>query len=204
VTGHSLDDLRRADPRIVAVGASAGALEALLALIPPLPRGFPVPVVVTVHLPPDRESGLAAVIARQAAVVLVEAEDKMPLEAGLVYFAPPDYHLLVERHGALALSTDGMVNYSRPSIDVLFDSVAAAMGARSLGILLSGANADGAAGLSAIGAAGGLTWVQSPASARVSTMPKAALATGEHQTLDAATMGEILATWAVSRPAAGT
>ena len=196
MTGRYLDDLRRTAPRLVAVGASAGALEALLALVPPLPREFPVPIVVAVHVPPGRESGLPAVIGRQSAVVMVEAEDKMPLEPGHVYFAPPDYHLLVERHGALALSTDALVHYSRPSIDVLFDSVASAMGARSLGILLSGANADGAAGLAAIGAAGGLTWVQSPTSARVSTMPEAALATGDHQTLEAATMGTLLAAWA--------
>jgi two-component system chemotaxis response regulator CheB len=196
VTGRDLDDLRRTAPSLVAVGASAGALEALLALVPPLPRGFPVPVVVAVHVPPDRESGLPAVMGRQSALAMVEAEDKMPLLPGHVYFAPPDYHLLVERHGALALSTDALVHYSRPSIDVLFESVAAATGARSLGILLSGANADGAAGLAAIGAAGGLTWVQSPASARVSTMPEAALATGDHHILEPATMGTLLAAWA--------
>jgi two-component system chemotaxis response regulator CheB len=200
VTGRSLDELRRAAPRIVAIGASAGALEALLALVPPLPREFPVPIVVAVHVPPDRDSGLPAVIARQSAVALVEAEDKMPLLAGHVYFAPPDYHLLVERHGALALSTDALVHFSRPSIDVLFESVAASIGARSLGILLSGANADGAAGLAAIAASGGLTWVQTPASARVSTMPEAALAMGDHQTLDAATMGTLLAEWAGGAP----
>jgi two-component system, chemotaxis family, protein-glutamate methylesterase/glutaminase len=204
VIGRHLDDLRRAAPRLVAIGASAGALEALLALVPPLPRTFPVPVVVAVHVPPDRDSGLPMVIARQSAVAIVEAEDKMPLLPGHVYFAPPDYHLLVERHGALALSTDALVQYSRPSIDVLFESVAAAMGARSVGILLSGANADGAAGLAAIGAAGGLTWVQSPASARISTMPEAALATGDHQTLDPATMGTLLAAWAGLALAGGT
>jgi two-component system chemotaxis response regulator CheB len=189
-------DLRHNRPAVLAVGASAGALDALRDLLPPLPREFPVPIVVVVHVPPDRESGLPAVLARECRLAVVEAEDKMPLLAGQVAFAPPDYHLLIEAHGALALSADPPVQFSRPSIDVCFESAAAAFGPRAFGILLSGANADGARGLAAIARAGGLTWVQSPTSARVRTMPEAALATGNHRALEPATMAEILAAWA--------
>ena len=196
--------LRRVSPAVIAVGASAGALEALRDLLPPLPREFPVPIVVVVHVPPDRESGLPAVLARECRVAVVEAEDKMPLAAGQVAFAPPDYHLLIEAHGALALSADAAIQFSRPSIDVLFESAADAFGPRVLGILLSGANSDGARGLAAIARAGGLTWVQSPASARVSTMPEAALASGSHEAMDPGSMGAVLAAWALDIPGAET
>ena len=189
--------LRSAQPAVIAVGASAGALDALRDLLPRLPTNFPVPIVVVVHVPSDRESGLPAVLARECRVAVVEAEDKMPLVAGRVAFAPPDYHLLVEAHGALALSADPPVQFSRPSIDVLFESAAEAYGPRAFGILLSGANADGARGLARIAGAGGLTWVQSPENARVSTMPEAALASGSHETMDAGSMGAVLAAWAL-------
>ena len=114
---------------------------------------------------------------------------------GHVYFAPPNYHLLVEADGGLALSADEPVNFSRPSIDVLFESLAHSFGRRALGILLSGANADGAAGLAAVKARGGLTWVQAPVTARVATMPEAALKLAEHHVLTPEAMGETLARW---------
>lgn len=123
-------ELRERPPAIVAIGASSGALEALTALLPPLPASFPSPLVVVVHIPADRPSGLPAVLAVQCAVAVREAEDKMPFEPGTAYFAPPGYHLLVERHGAAALSGEDPVQYSRPSIDVLFDSVAQSYGPR--------------------------------------------------------------------------
>ncbi len=189
--------LRRTPPAVIAVGASAGALEALLELLPPLPERFQVPIVVVVHVPPDRGNGLPAVLARECRLEVVEAEDKMPLVAGRVVFAPPGYHLLLEAHGAVALSAEEAVQFSRPSIDVLFESAADAFGPRVLGILLSGANADGALGLALIARAGGLTWVQSPESARVSAMPRAALASGSHETMDPATMGAVLAAWSL-------
>jgi two-component system chemotaxis response regulator CheB len=188
--------LRRARPAVIAVGASAGALDALRDLLPPLPPDFPAPIVVVVHVPPARESGLPAVLARECRLEVVEAEDKMALAAGKVAFAPPDYHLLIEAHGGLALSADPPVQYSRPSIDVLFESAASAFGPRALGILLSGANADGAQGLAAIARAGGLTWVQAPETAQVSTMPEAALASWAHETMDPGSMGAVLAAWA--------
>jgi two-component system chemotaxis response regulator CheB len=190
-----VQELRERPPAIVAIGASSGALEALTALLPPLPASFPSPLVVVVHIPADRPSGLPAVLAVQCAVALREAEDKMPFQPGTAYFAPPGYHLLVERHGAAALSIEDPVLFSRPSIDVLFDSVARSYGPRALGILLSGANADGAAGLAAMRTRGALTWVQTPESARVAAMPEAALRLAAHRALDPAAMGQALAAW---------
>ena len=116
-----------------------------------------------------------------------------------MYFAPPDYHLLIEHDGTLALSVDEAVHYSRPSIDVLFESAAESRGDRVLGILLSGASRDGALGLASIREAGGHTWVQSPETAQVAVMPRAALELAPHVTLDPASMGRILADWGTRR-----
>lgn len=163
-------------PRAVVVGASAGAVEAVGGLLAGLPAGFEPAVVVVVHLPPDRPSLLARIFAGRCALPVVEAEDKQPLAGGAVFIAPPDYHLLVEREARLALSRDGWVHFSRPSIDVLFESAAAALGDRVAGVLMTGASADGAAGLRSIALAGGATAVEDPDTAYASTMPRAALA----------------------------
>jgi two-component system chemotaxis response regulator CheB len=128
-----------------------------------------------VHLPSRTPSLLVSLYEPRCAMRVCEAEDKMPLLPGAVYFAPPDYHLLIEGEHALALSIDAPVQFSRPSIDVLFHSAAETFGARSIGVLLSGANDDGALGLAAIARAGGLVFVQEPTSASVRTMPDAAL-----------------------------
>lgn len=161
--------------RIVVLGASAGAVEALGQILPELPADFPWPLLGVVHLPSRTPSLLVSLFAPRCAIRVFEAEDKMPLAAGAVYFAPPDYHLLLEGTHALALSIDAPVRFSRPSIDVLFQSAADSFGARSVGILLSGANDDGTLGLAAIAAQGGRVWVQEPATASVRTMPEAAL-----------------------------
>lgn len=191
-----LDSLRAHDPRIVAVGASAGAVEALLDLLPVLPPSLPAPVLVVVHVPRDRSSALPALFASRCAVRVTEAEDKIDADAGTVYFAPPGYHLLVERDGGLALSSDEPVNLSRPSIDVLLESAAYAFGPRVLGIVLSGANADGARGLASIRERGGLAWVQDPATAHVARMPEAAIvAARPDAVLAPAAMGLALAAW---------
>ena len=168
--------MSEAAPRAVVIGASAGALEALLLILPALPADFPLPVLVVVHLPPDRDSLLPQLLSERCALRILEAEDKQPLEAGTAYFAPPDYHLLVEKGGWLALSSDEAVLFSRPSIDVLFESAADAYGAALVGIILSGANHDGAQGLRAVCQAGGLTLVQDPTTALSPVMPRAALA----------------------------
>jgi two-component system chemotaxis response regulator CheB len=160
----------------VVMGASAGGVEALLASLPSVRPGFPVPIVVVVHLPAREDSLLASIFSDRCQVPVREVKDKEPLEPGTVYFSPPDYHVLVEKGGeSLSLSIEDAVNYCRPSIDVLFESAAWAYGPRVLGIILSGANRDGAAGLAAIARAGGLCWVQDPEQAIAVPMPLAAI-----------------------------
>lgn len=161
---------------LVVVGASAGAVEALSAVLPALPEGYRLPVVVVVHVPPDKTSIMAELFRAKCRVTVCEAEDKEPLAAGTVYFAPPDYHLLVEPDRRLSLSSEEPVHFSRPSIDVLFESAADAVGPGVVGVVLTGANDDGARGLKAVCDAGGLALVQSPEEAHVAAMPRAALA----------------------------
>ncbi len=162
----------------VVIGASAGGVEALLVLLPALPPGMLATVFVVLHLPRDRRSLLVDIFAPRCAVPVREAEDKEPVARGTVYFAPPDYHLLLDGGPRLALSVDDPVHYSRPSIDVLFESAADTYGARLLGLVLTGGNQDGAAGLVAVRAAGGLAAVQDPADAQMPLMPQCALAAG--------------------------
>jgi two-component system chemotaxis response regulator CheB len=162
-------------PEAVAIGASAGALEALSAILPTLPESFRLPIFIVVHLPPDRKSILAKILQGKCHLKVREAEDKEPITGGTVYVAPPDYHLLVEADRHLALSSDEPILYSRPSIDVLFESAADAYGPGLVGIILTGANRDGANGMKAIVDAGGFAIVQNPAGAFASAMPEAAL-----------------------------
>lgn len=159
----------------VCIGASAGGVEALLALLPSLPRGYRLPVAIVLHLPEDRDSVLAEVFQHHLELPVREARDKAPIEPGTVYFAPAGYHLLIERELCFSLSCDPPVNHSRPSIDLLFTSASVAWGPRLAAFLLTGANHDGAEGLAAVARAGGVTAVQDPATTRVSTMPEAAL-----------------------------
>ncbi|HEX4049264.1 MAG TPA: chemotaxis protein CheB [Steroidobacteraceae bacterium] len=162
----------------VVMGASAGGIEALGALLPALPPDSSAAVLIVLHLLRERPSMLAEIFSSRCALPVSEAQDKEPVLAGRVYFAPPDYHLLVDRGPQLALSVDEPVHFSRPSIDVLFESAADIYGAALLGIILSGANEDGTAGLAAVRRAGGLTVVQQPDSAAVPYMVRSALASG--------------------------
>lgn len=160
----------------IVIGGSAGALEALATLLPALSPVCRAVVAIVVHLPPSRPSLLAEVLGARTALPVKEAEDKEPLVGGTVYVASPDYHLLVERDLTFALSVDDPVHYCRPAIDVLFESAADAYGAGLVGVILSGANKDGAKGLAAIKRGGGLTIVQAPEDALVATMPESAMA----------------------------
>lgn len=170
---------RRRAPAGVVVGASAGGLEAIAILLEALPANFAPPLAIVLHLPPGRPSLLTEVLAPRCALPVREPRDKEPMRAGCVYVAPPDYHLLIEPDGGLSLSADPPVHFSRPSIDVLFQSAAWAWRERALGIVLSGANEDGAEGLRTIRDAGGQGWVQDPADAGVPAMPRAAIARAE-------------------------
>jgi two-component system, chemotaxis family, protein-glutamate methylesterase/glutaminase len=158
----------------VVIGASAGGIEALTVLLPALPADMRASVFIVLHVPRERPSLLAEIFARRCPLPVREAEDKMPVEPGTLYFAPPDYHMLLEEDH-IALSTDEPVLFSRPSIDVLFESAADLYGERLLGIILTGGNDDGAVGLHAIHRAGGVTVVQRPDRAAVPLMVVSAL-----------------------------
>jgi two-component system, chemotaxis family, protein-glutamate methylesterase/glutaminase len=162
-------------PQAVVVGASAGGIEALGKLIPALPADLGPPVIIVMHLPPETPARLVEIFAPRCAVNVREPADKEPVEPGTVYFAPPNYHLLIEVERTFALSVDEPVNYARPAIDPLFESAARAYRAHLVGIVLTGANADGARGLAQIRSAGGRAWVQDPDEAAADTMPRAAL-----------------------------
>jgi two-component system chemotaxis response regulator CheB len=162
---------------IVVVGSSWGGVAALCQLLRGLPADLVAPVVIAQHRG-DAPSILARLLALDTGRVVRDAEDKEAMAPGTVYLAPAGYHLLVERPGHLALSTEGPVRFARPSIDVLFESAAAAYRGGAVGVVLTGTNDDGAAGLSAIVARGGQAVVQDPASAERPGMPLAALATG--------------------------
>lgn len=168
-------ELARHAVRAVVMGGSAGAVDGLLRLLPSLPATLAVPVLVVVHLPPRVVVGAADVYGARCPLVVREAIDKEELAAGTVLFAPADYHLLVEDEGRVALSVDPPVHFSRPSIDVLFETASRVFEARLLGVLFSGASEDGAAGMAAIRRRGGLGWAESPLTAPQPLMPAAAL-----------------------------
>lgn len=159
----------------IAIGGSAGSIDVLALLLGSLPPTLRAAVFIVLHLPRERPSLLCSIFQPGCALPLREAMDKEPVAPGTVYFAPPDYHLLLDEGPSLALSVDEPVHYSRPSIDVLFQSAADAYAERLVGIVLSGASADGARGLASIHEGGGLTIAQAPLSAAMPTMPQAAI-----------------------------
>jgi two-component system, chemotaxis family, protein-glutamate methylesterase/glutaminase len=160
----------------VVIGASAGGIQAMAQLLPSLPVGARAAVMAVLHLPRDQPSLLPEIFQRMCRLPVSEAQDKQPVQPGCVYIAPANYHLLIDEGPQLALSSDEPVHYSRPSIDVLFESAADVYGKRLIGIILTGANEDGARGLAAVKDAGGITIVQTPDSAQSPAMATAALA----------------------------
>jgi two-component system chemotaxis response regulator CheB len=160
---------------VVVIGASWGGLRALSLILPALPADFPAPIIVAQHRDADSEDELLSrLLTRDSALRVTDADDKAPLQAGTVLLAPPGYHLLLADE-CVELSLDAPVQFSRPSIDVLFESAAESFGAGVVGVLLTGANADGAAGLAEIQRRGGRTIVQDPETAERAEMPRAAL-----------------------------
>ena len=159
----------------VVIGASAGGVEALSILLPALPADSTAAVFIVLHLPRDRPSMLCEIFARKCPLPVREAQDKELAAPGTVYFAPANYHLLLDDGPQMALSADDPVHHSRPSIDVLFESAAHVYKSRLLGIILTGANQDGAEGLAAVHDGGGVTVVQQPESAHSPQMAISAL-----------------------------
>lgn len=160
----------------IVIGASAGGLAALLRVLPGLPADYQHAIVVVMHIPAGRKSQLAEIFQRHLLFPVREACDKEQVLSGTLYFAGSGHHLLIDNDHHFSLSSTAPVQFSRPSIDTLMLSAAAAYGPALLGIVLTGANRDGAAGLAAIGAAGGLTVVQEPDEAQQSVMPLEAIA----------------------------
>ncbi len=161
---------------LVCIGASWGGLQAVGQVLSALPAEFDLPIAIAQHRHPDSQAEtLAELLQTQTNRPVLDVEDKMPIESRHVYVAPPNYHLLVER-GSFALSVDEHIQFARPSIDVLFETAADAYGAGVIGVILTGANADGALGLARIKNAGGVALIQDPLGAARRTMPDAAIA----------------------------
>ena len=161
--------------RAVVIGASAGGLAAMSAILGSLKSTFCIPVLLVQHISPNVESYLVGHFHNRSLLRVKEAEDKEPIRRGDMIIAPPNYHMMVESDGCIALSIDPPVNYSRPSVDVLFETAADYFGRELIGIVLTGANSDGAEGLKKIKQLGGLTVVQSLGSAEAMAMPEAAI-----------------------------
>ncbi|MBZ2209825.1 chemotaxis protein CheB [Massilia soli] len=169
------DALAGRDIRALVIAGSAGGVDALLKLLPLLPSGYSLPVIVMLHVPEHRDSRLAELFSSRISVPAREAADKEDIAAGTVYFAGSGYHLSIENDHRFSLSNEPPVHFARPAIDVLMVSAAEAYGPHLAAVLLTGANQDGADGMRIIKACGGLTVVQDPAEAQVATMPEQAI-----------------------------
>lgn len=163
---------------VVVIGASAGGVEALLEIIPRLPATSHASLIVVLHQPAQAESMLRSILARHSRLPVQEVADKDELLPGRIYLAPPNYHLLLERDQTFSLCLSAPVHYCRPAIDVCMTAVADACCERVIGVILTGANNDGAEGIRRIKARGGETLAQDPATAQAPTMPASAIQTG--------------------------
>ncbi len=159
----------------ITIGASAGGINALLKILTPLPASYRLPIIIVIHLPNDRDSKLAEVFQHHIAMPVHQARDKEWIKPGVIYMAGSGYHLSIEKNFSFSLSVEEPESFARPSIDILMQSAADAYGKSLAGIVLTGANHDGAAGLTSIKAAGGFCIVQDPQEAEVAIMPQAAI-----------------------------
>jgi len=162
--------------KAVVIGVSAGGLEALKKILPELPPDFPAPIIVVQHRHPFSDDSLERAMNDQCRVSVKQINDKTSIKPGIVYFAPPNYHVMIEEDMTFSLTLDPAVNFSRPSIDVLFESAADVFAKQLIGVVLTGANKDGSEGLVQIKKKGGLAIVQDPETAAVDVMPLAAIA----------------------------
>jgi two-component system chemotaxis response regulator CheB len=184
---------------MIVVGGSLGGNEALRRILHLLPGTFPVPMAVVLHRHRESEALLVAVMQRGCDLPIAEADDKEPIEGGRVYLAPADYHLLIDRD-TFALSTDELVNFARPSVDVLFDSAAEWMQKSVVAVVLSGSGSDGARGAKRVEELGGMVLIQDPRSAEGPWMPNAAIAaTRRARILEPEGIAEALSAIAASR-----
>ena len=159
----------------VVIGSSAGGIRALSTVLSALPSEFPLPIIIVQHLHPNSDSYLARILEAKCGLKVKQADEKETIADGVVYIAPPNYHLLVEDDRSFSLSIEGPVNFARPSVDVLFETAIYAYRDRIIGIILTGANNDGSQGLKKIKQIGGYVIVQDPTTAEADAMPKAAI-----------------------------
>lgn len=164
--------------KVVVIGVSAGGLQALSTVLPMFGKEFPLPILVVQHLIDEPESYLTEHLSQCCCLTVVDPEDKSKIEAGNIYIAPPGYHMEVEKNYSLSFSFDPLVAYSRPSIDVLFNSVADVYRESAVAVIMTGANSDGTNGIKNIKNMGGVTISQDPDTAEVSMMPQSAINSG--------------------------
>jgi two-component system, chemotaxis family, protein-glutamate methylesterase/glutaminase len=179
--------------QVVAIGGSAGSLDIILKIVSLIPSDTAAAIIIVVHRKNYSDSILPQLVSTRTDLNVVEVEDKQPLLPGCFYIAPPDYHLLLEDRNTFSLDGSEKVHYSRPSIDVTFESVAETFGPAAIGVLLSGANADGAEGLQKIKEAGGFTIAQDPDTAQIGFMPMQAIKLGTvDAVLEATAIGQLI------------
>lgn len=184
---------RKVKCELLLIGGSAGSLEVLLHVLPRLKTPLPFPVVIVVHRKYSEVSTLTTLLSSKTTLSVKEPEDKEEIVPGMVYLAPPDYHLLIEDSKVFSLDYSEKVNYSRPSIDVTFETAAEVYGRYAVAVLLSGANADGVEGLAAIKRNNGYVIVQSPETAQTSYMPEQALKSNHYDSvIDTDKMAEFI------------
>ncbi len=162
--------------QVVVIGASAGGIKALMSILSALPSNFPLPILIVQHLHPESDSYLVQMLDARCGLRVKQADEKEAITVGNVYLAPPNYHLLIEEDKTLSLTIDARVNFSRPAIDVLFETAVYAYHDTVIGIMLTGANHDGSEGIKRIKQSGGYVIVQDPATAEADAMPRAAIA----------------------------
>jgi two-component system, chemotaxis family, protein-glutamate methylesterase/glutaminase len=162
--------------KAVVIGGSAGSFQGMVKILSQLPKGFPLPIIMCLHRLKHVRNGFVEALSIKSVVQVTEPHDKENIKKGAVYLAPANYHMSVELGNYFALSTEEMINNSRPAIDITLSTCAFVYKEKLIGILLSGANRDGAAGMKSISEKGGLTLVQDPSECMIDTMPKAALA----------------------------
>ncbi len=168
-----------AEYKIVAIGGSAGSLDVIFKIVEALPQQINASLIIVIHRKSSPDSILVNLLSTKTSLPVKEVEDKEALLPGRIYIAAPDYHLLIEDEHSFSLDSSEKINYSRPSIDVSFESVAGVFGKAVVGVLLSGASVDGAKGLQNIKSAGGYTIAQDPASADMGYMPQQAISFGQ-------------------------
>ena len=159
----------------IVIGSSAGGIKALSTVLESLPQSFPLPIIIVQHLHPNSNGYLVHILSAKCALTVKQAEEKEQIQGGVVYLAPPNYHLLLEEDRTFSLSLEERVNFSRPSIDVLFESAVYAYRHQLIGIILTGANSDGSLGLKKIKQIGGYAIVQDPDTAEADAMPRSAI-----------------------------